>query len=310
MSYKIGSFNLQEFSLKKKDFNKLASIIADEDFDIIAIQELLAPSALKYLTDVLNKNRKFDQKWESCFGDSKSRNILKNEYPAFIWNSKRIELIKTGYKENPMSIDNFQIKNIPGQIKLLRNPVIARFKPVKREFEIRLINVHIRYSKGNLDSEVMDGQGKMRLNEFDLLTKKVLPKFTDQVSPLNTKTAYTFLLGDYNICLKRPGDGYIFPYIPEDDIVFAEERNGRTRKILTVQEDLSTLKRPKEGEDIPENIFCNNYDHFSLDEEKAGHVVASNAVRIDTVSKYYNKELTKYRDEISDHVPIVMEINA
>lgn len=313
MSYKIGSFNLLDFNLKvnnvsKKNLEKISEIIIKENFDILVIQELLAPFALKTLIDILNKNRKINQRWASCYGDSKSRNEHKNEYPAFIWNSKRIELLNLENKQNPMTIENYQIKNAPGQTRFLRFPVMARFKPIKREFEIRLINVHIRSSKSNRDADVEFGEKRMRMNEFETLAKYVLTKMTDQISPLSTKTAYTFLVGDYNINLWRVG--YDYPCIPIGDIVYAIERNGNQRPIKTIQDKKTSLKQIDEEQEVPVDIYANNFDHFSFDINKTEHVVRGTSERIEVVAKYYNKDLRKYRYEVSDHVPIFMEINA
>lgn len=313
MSYKIGSFNLLDFNLKsdeesKKNFEKISEIIIKENFDILVVQELLAPFAMKTLVDVLNKNRKFNQQWCYCYGDSKSRNEHKNEYPSFIWNAKRIELLHLENKQNPITIDNIQIKDAPGQTRFLRFPVMARFKPLKRDFEIRLINIHIRSSKGSRDFGVEFGEKAMRMNEFNTLAKYVLTKMTDQVSPLSTKTAYTFLVGDYNINLWR--DGYDYPCIPIGDVIFATERNGNQRPIKTIQDKKTSLKKIDDDQEITEDIYANNFDHFSFDVNKTEHVIWDSSERIEVVEKYYNKDLRKYRYEVSDHVPIFVEINA
>ena len=313
MSYKIGSFNLLDFNLKsdeesKKNFEKISEIIIKENFDILVVQELLAPFAMKTLVDVLNKNRKFNQQWCYCYGDSKSRNEHKNEYPSFIWNAKRIELLHLENKQNPITIDNIQIKDAPGQTRFLRFPVMARFKPLKRDFEIRLINIHIRSSKGSRDFGVEFVEKAMRMNEFNTLAKYVLTKMTDQVSPLSTKTAYTFLVGDYNINLWR--DGYDYPCIPIGDVIFATERNGNQRPIKTIQDKKTSLKKIDDDQEITEDIYANNFDHFSFDVNKTEHVIWGSSERIEVVEKYYNKDLRKYRYEVSDHVPIFVEINA
>lgn len=314
MRYKIGSFNLLDFNLErkedsKKNLEKISEIIIKENFDILVIQEvLITPLPLKVLVNVLNKNRKFSQLWSYCYGDSKSRNEKKNELPAFIWNTKRIELLNLENQNNPITIDNFKIKDAPGQTRFLRFPVMARFKPINREFEIRLINTHIRYSKGKNDADFEFGEERMRMNEFYTLAKYVLIKMTDKVPTLSTKTAYTFLVGDYNINLCR--DGYEYPRLPMGDIVFATERNGKQRPIKTIQDKKSSLKKVKEGQDVPADIYANNFDHFSYDINKTEHVIQGPSERIDVVEKYYNRDLSKYRYEVSDHVPISLEFNA
>ena len=60
MSYIIGSFNLRDFNYSNssndgtdeklnRNFDKIAKIILNENFDVIALQEINAPSALNHL---------------------------------------------------------------------------------------------------------------------------------------------------------------------------------------------------------------------------------------------------------------------
>ena len=53
MKYKIGSINLKNLSkstITKRDFEKIADIIRSEEFDIVALQEILSEGyALEYM---------------------------------------------------------------------------------------------------------------------------------------------------------------------------------------------------------------------------------------------------------------------
>lgn len=311
MSYKIGSFNLLDFNLRadndtKKNFSKISEIIIKEKMDVIGVQEVLSDFAIKLLTKTLNNNKGFNQEWKCVCAFPVSRNTSKQEGYAFIWNDKRLKLMNIPDKENPRIVSDFKIKDEPGQTVLLRNPYFARFQPVNRFYEIRLINTHIRYGKGSLDASVLANENQMRLNEFNLLASKILPKCTD-IRTGQEMPAYTFLLGDYNISLNRPYTGY--PYLKEDVLIVNDR--GHSRNIITIQDKLSSLKQIREGENIPpDDIYANNYDHFSYDEGKIGHVVKEEAVRIEAVKLYEDGDLSKYRKEISDHVPISLEIHA
>ena len=63
MGYKIGSFNLRDFNFSntvdderiQRDISKIAQIIDEENFDVIALQEINAEIALKYLVNILNR---------------------------------------------------------------------------------------------------------------------------------------------------------------------------------------------------------------------------------------------------------------
>lgn len=310
MTYKIASFNLLDFNLKsndesKKDFEKISKIVLGEKIDVIGIQEVLSEMAIKLLVMKLNNNRSAFQDWKYECLFPINRNASKQEGYAFIWNDKKLNLLEIENKENPRIINDFKIKNEPGQTMLVRNPCFIRFVPKNRSFEIRLINTHIRFSKSNLDSLVAASENQMRLNEFNLLASTILPKCTDIRTGQNMP-AYTFLLGDYNINLNRPENGY--PYLRED-ILTVNDR-GRNRTIQTIQDKKTSLKAVNEGEEIPAEIYANNYDHFSFDVDKSGHVIKGGADRIEAVTLYEGGDLVRYRKEISDHVPIFINISA
>ncbi len=79
--------------------------------------------------------------------------------------------------------------------------------------------------------------------------------------------------------------------------------------IYTYQTDASTIKR-----DTPE--YANNYDHFSFDERTRRIVRMDSIHSIDLVNKYTKSEdvtqeqrFDRYRKEISDHLPIMMEVD-
>ena len=58
MSYVIGSFNLLKMDFKsndetKKNFDRIADIIREEQFDVIALQEVMTVNVNEYLSQVL-----------------------------------------------------------------------------------------------------------------------------------------------------------------------------------------------------------------------------------------------------------------
>ena len=84
MSYRIASFNLKNFSLATdKDLNRIAAIIKESNFDIIAMQEVLAAGrALSgiYVKDPAMQKSAFEKSllgrlgrnWNSFWGDPKT----------------------------------------------------------------------------------------------------------------------------------------------------------------------------------------------------------------------------------------------
>lgn len=306
MSYKIGSFNCLNFAMaSSKDVQVFVDLILDEQFDIIALQEIKGQSALNRILNRLPEN------WKGIADDDPRV----NDY-AFIWNTRRIELAHTeNYSSDVKTIPDrtyspriykqYKIDRKNGQTDLIREPYFARFFPCggcSPFIELRIINTHIRFSKSTndiLNNSI--GAVLMRKNEFDVLTKSIYSKEADKRYG-NNRPAYTILLGDYN--LNMPSSTASSPYLLESFEIIDEKS---MKIITTVQSELTTLKKSDDSEKI-NNYFANNYDHFTFDAARFSNVVVS-CRRINTVEKYCKGEPEKHIKEISDHVPVVMNID-
>lgn len=304
MSYKIGSFNCLNFSRSSsKDVQVFADMILNERFDIIALQEIKGQTALDRILRMLPPY------WKGIADDEVT------DY-AFIWNSMRMELAHTEVIDDlqgkhtrtysPRIYKQYKIDRKNGQTDLKREPFFARFFPCGAApfIEIRLINTHIRFTKEN-DSEIeLPGAIAMRKNELDILAKAIYAKEADKRYG-NNRPAYTILLGDYNLNL--PSSAASSPYLAESYEIF----DGNNSKIITTfQHELTTLSRPPEKEDdneLKKQIFANNYDHFTYDVSRFSGLVLS-CGRVNTVEDYCNGDCQKHREEVSDHVPITMNI--
>ena len=96
--YIIGSFNIQHLN-NTKDFHMLAKIIKEEDFDIVAIQEVRRKHAIDEIVRELNSRY-----WDSAYTSG-------NEEYAFIWKKRRLKKLELrGNKENPAIVNNFHYK--------------------------------------------------------------------------------------------------------------------------------------------------------------------------------------------------------
>lgn len=303
MGYKIGSFNMYKFQAYrsddeiKKNLDVLADIISQEKFDIIAIQEILSQNAMDRLLQRLGNC--WSGKWDS----PNSKVVQAAEGYAFIWNNRRIKLAdsisvdgrKTYY---PRIYNQYRIDRINFQKELVRNPYYGRFIPINASFEIRLINVHIMYS-GNREDDDLLSDAMMRKNEINIICKSLYEKIADKRYG-NNKKAYTFVLGDYNLNLKRAWNKG--PYL--DEMVEVIDSHS-VKRIKTIQ-DLPTTLKGKSKEGIQEEGFANNYDHFSYDENQfLGTKVSANIVN--TVDKYLKNDYEKHRKEVSDHIPIYVD---
>ena len=83
--------------------------------------------------------------------------------------------------------------------------------------------------------------------------------------------------------------------------------SGDNYIIHTIQTDKSTLKKDEPG-------FANNYDHFSMDDHtltQTGIPHTIDAVRQTSSATESDEQdlFDQYRNEVSDHIPIVIEID-
>lgn len=313
MGYKLGSFNMYKFQAYrsddkiKKDLDNIANIISSEKFDIVAMQEIFD---VKPMNMILNRLGKM---WEGAWAKPNSRSVQASEGYAFIWNTNRITLaesVTTSGKRvyQPRIYQQYRIDKNIGQKELVRDPFYARFKPKNENYEIRIINTHIMFSSNSNDEQNEDdvyqlSDVAMRRNEFEVLVKSILAK-ENTWRYGNNLTAYTILMGDYNLNLNREWTSG--PYLQE----VVEIDDGRyTYKIRTVQDQLTTLKnRSRLNPDEPVRGYANNYDHFSYDEDRFSDLHPK-VKRVDTVRKYCDDDFEKHKKEISDHVPISIEID-
>ena len=300
MSYKIGSFNCLNYgSGASKEEKVFANIIIKENFDIIALQEIKNKFVLDIIINCLNNLSIYHWKGKHDNGDA-------NDY-AFIWNSDRMELAYTKTDKGlrtyePRIYKQYKINKSEGQTNLIREPFFARFYPCHPGapfIEIRIINCHIRYTKGNNDDEYSLGAVQMRKNEFNILTKSIYAKESDHVYGSN-RPSYTIMLGDYN--LNRPSSSAKAPYLVESfEIIDA----NKVKKISTIQNDLTTLKKNR-SED--QNIYANNFDHFTIDDIRFRDVDIT-CQRVDAIDKYCDSDHDRYYKHVSDHLPITLDLN-
>ena len=312
MAYKIGSFNMFKFSFQsdseiRKDFTKLSRIIRDNRFDIIALQEVFSPNALGRLLDYLGR---FE--WDGVWDSPTSSSSIAAEGYGFIWNKRRMRLAVTPLPDGtektfrPHIYNQYRVDRRLGQTQLIRNPYYARFEPLDGSFcEIRLINTHIIFSKGNSLNQLLDiGAVVMRKREFDILTQALYNSISDKRYG-NNRPAYTIILGDYNLNLRTSGATGAFL----DEIITVQDR-GQIKRLITVQDELTTLKANNVGnqEDSSSSYWANNYDHFTYDMDRFSSVSAVSS-RINTVKDYCNDDYELHRKTVSDHVPIALKLN-
>ena len=317
MGYKIGSFNLKNIGegalcgAHSRDIAKIVEIIKAEGFDVVALQEVLSEgkaftvhpkSAEKSFLGMLGPKWKF--KWANA--DAGMNNDKRDEGYAFLWNTAKLDIVET---ETPKGTRRFQPRMLKMKTSkpLTRHPYYARFQPTDgARIELRLICIHNYFGNGESASK------QQRQDELRVLLTEIYPQKAHEVYG-NNMPQYTILLGDYNLCLKRdwktPDRG---PFIKTDqgDAIIIKERE-KEHHIITVQDQLTSLKRPKDGETFEKGDkirgYAHDYDHFSYEiEQFEGTVI--HAKRVDAVQDYYNNDFKTYHEKVSDHSPIIMSL--
>lgn len=311
MGYKIGSFNLRDFNFSNqsrdgeekihRNFELIARMILEENFDVVALQEINAPFALEHLTRILNQFKNILREYQFDFGSDMPTHSKDPERYGFIWNCKRLRLLNTSKNNNPRYYTN------AGANALIRPPYYGRFTARGMlggsNFELRLVNIHIRDAVRVED----------RILEFNTLVKQVLPRICDHCEVSadgEVMPAYTFLLGDYNIALNKSEQA-----IYRIEKITSTRYTGKKRDFLTVLEAKTSLKLPNpETQKTIEDCYANNYDHFTYEVDLETKFVLT-PQRAEPLGTYFKSSgtpsemLAAYRREVSDHVPIMMQID-
>lgn len=305
MKIRIASFNIEKFSRQsvyytdnnesRKDIDMIAKIIRENNFDIIALQEVFHPEALKCLLRALSYQTPIEtsvsrmgaytaqiagfksNEWEARWAKPKSRySDIAAEGYAFIWNTKRIELSKNikGKTFEPRIVDYGQA------FKLVRPPLIARFTPKQSYYEIRLINTHIIFSAKdesqtwiNQYGETISSYTDLRNFELQTLLKGIYQRFSNMVIDYcgidkyaRNLVPYTFLLGDYNLNLQdvnqvaRPSECLDF----DNSIGYIDGR--KPMWIETVNSEKTTLRKTIRSSD---NILSSDITTMQDDVNKS-----------------------------------------
>ena len=95
-------------------------------------------------------------------------------------------------------------------------------------------------------------------------------------------------------------DNPMFLNCDENDLIYVG-----SKKIITVQDQRTTLKQITDDES--QRGYSHDYDHFSYD-LNGFEGVKVKAKRIDAVRKYCNDDFEQYYKTVSDHIPVIMNI--
>ena len=323
MAFRIGSFNMRNIGLaalsddNSRDIEKIARIIRNEEFDVVALQEVLSEGKAIFSEKYAEKTILWElgSDWDFRWADAETSGADKrHEGYAFVWNKKRLRLSSAILDDGTERIFNPRICRVKYG-NMIRKPYYARFTPkgtfASIPIEIRLLCIHTFFGQNdNLADRLV------RQRELDTLLKEIYPQIADRVYK-DDLPSYTIVLGDYNAELYRPWHDLLerpkkAMYI--DDVVIAH--NWDDMAIKTVQDQLTTLKGSSSQEDdeyspsdeSKANRLAHNYDHFSYEDSERFDELSIKCKRIDAIRKYTDDDADKYRREISDHLPIMLSI--
>lgn len=321
MAFKIGSFNLRNIgptalsSKSPRSIEKIAQIIRDEEFDIVALQEVscegkaLGSKSYAKKSLLMELGPDWDFRWANAEADGSG---AMSEGYAFIWNIRRMRLVTTVLDNGTVRTFNPRICQIKHG-NMFRKPYYARFTPdgtfASLPIEFRLLCIHTYHGQQDSPADRI-----IRSRELNTLLTEIYPKVADLVYRTNYPS-YTIVLGDYNAELYRTwhetlARGKKPMYI--DDIVLAKRWDNIA--VRTVQDQLTTLKSGGTESDSGENPliqaekYLHNYDHFSFEDSDRYLDLGLSWERIDAVCKYTGGDAERYRQEISDHLPIILSI--
>lgn len=338
MGYRIGSFNMRNLGLSamgtnnSRDLKTIAKIIREENFDVVALQEVLSQGKAFTSPGYAKQSllMELGPEWEFSWADTESENDPRHEGFAFVWKKSRLRLcstkVLTAYGEITRTFYPRILKI--NHEDMLRRPYYGRFTasdvPGGTNVEFRLICIHTFY--GKTDNAI---DRNIRQHELDVLMKDIYPQINDRRYG-DPMVSYTILLGDYNAELwtkdsriwqenlkkERGGKRPAIMRTDENGIVKSSRYGGR--EIKTVQDQLTTLKSKmmETGEEeFDTSGYSYNYDHFSYEEKSFSGVQLKVRRVTSAVSKYckvtgeeYESDFEKYYKTVSDHIPIVMDI--
>ncbi|MHC6202121.1 exonuclease/endonuclease/phosphatase family protein [Breznakiellaceae bacterium SP9] len=346
MGYIIGSFNLHNFSSRhvSKDVKTIASIITGERFDIIALQEVLDPSAFRKILQHLPPY------WDGSYASPRSRKqeliLVKDKFGkpavkksssdaskgyAFLWNKKRfIECSENG----PQIVERMKGS-------LIRSPYYARFIPNSSFggsfFELRLVNIHLCSPYENK---------RKHLKEYNTALKSIFTSI-NKARYGDNRPAYTVMLGDYGMPLKWCSDIRIENQIiltDQTQETFISDKQSLPKNIAfdstmsTFDSIMSEVEKVVQEstpanspvwvatalvatgahivKDVKKMLDANkgegerlreSFDHFSYDAARFTDVILR-MEPVNAVEKYYSGDFEGYKNRVSNHVPILMEV--
>lgn len=143
---KIVTWNIRDLG-RTKDANEILQIATIlRDFDIVAIQEVVAkdPAGAKAVTKIVDELNRMGSKWDYRISDpTKSPSVYISERYAFLWKTSKLKLTTRAYLDTAL------------QEECYREPFIGEFQLKKGGDPFFVINFHSRKYNENPEKEII-----------------------------------------------------------------------------------------------------------------------------------------------------------
>ncbi|MCR4830485.1 MAG: endonuclease/exonuclease/phosphatase family protein [Pseudobutyrivibrio sp.] len=224
MRYRICSFNVKNLSDGDgRDLDRIAKIINDNHADIVCLQEVLQEGKILEgfsVSGVAGQAKAYDRSllrrlrghWRSQWKAPKIRLDMeqylggdrRGEGFAILWKTDRLDLPKDKYGNDvlPTIYENYKTDPVDSKLRLIRDPLYARFIVHNRPAEIRIISTHLIFGKNDSLKDFIDyGAMEMRRKEFEMIAGQIYYRVSEMYKDINATAPYTIMLGDYNMNL-------------------------------------------------------------------------------------------------------------
>lgn len=275
----IGSFNLLRLGHHKtKDLYRVAEIINNGKFHILAVQEIMVKEAAYELLEILQKKH---TDWRLNISINSNGEGAYREFFGYYYRAKYVKPVL--FNDRYCFVRGFGVERNESACfakdqrrhgpDFERDPYVGHFKV--RNTEFALISVHLVYG----DTGV---QSIQRRQDEALNVKRLMQEVRKR-----EESALVIALGDFNLHLKpkslnRPGAS--FP-----DNIFKQ-----TPKLVGYISDVTT-------------VGDSSYDHFLMFADYKSSMVERSEKVLSDFSSDNEEERGMYRNEVSDHLPILAE---
>ena len=142
----LASWNIRHLGRTKtdEDIYHIANIL--RDFDIVAIQEVVAkdPAGAQAVAKIADELNRMGSKWDYQISDpTKSPSVYISERYAFLWKTSKVDLIHRAYLDSVL------------EDKCFREPYVAKFTVKGKSDPFYIVNYHSRKHNDKPEEEII-----------------------------------------------------------------------------------------------------------------------------------------------------------